>query len=244
MSRKGLWTTHVNPAVCCSVCSLHSVVVCVSTKRAFHKMSVGLISGCWDYGWWFFFFVQLPCPISLQGRVISKVFQLRCINLRMRREKETVMHFWETMTSHFNFLGSPDSQARVSSCFALPGRWLRSPEVQSPRPKRRVYRVTPILRTSSIQSKVFYRVPALCRGTTGKRRRGKEKGERMRREGRRKPSNVLWGTLTSTTWWPGAALWTSPRVHKLVLEGVARAAQLPSELRHEGEKEVRSSSAR
>lgn len=61
------------------------------------------------------------------------------------------------------------------------------------------------------------------RGTTVRRTRGKEKGERMRRrEGRRKPSNVLWGTLTSATWWPGAALWTSPQVHKLVLEGVAR----------------------
>lgn len=123
--------TSVNTVVCYSVCSLYSVIVCVSTKRTLHKMSVVLISGCWDFGWWFFFFVQqLPCPISLQGRVISKVFQLGCINLRMRREKETVMHFWETLTSHFNFLGSPDSQARASSCFALPGRWLnksRSP---------------------------------------------------------------------------------------------------------------------
>lgn len=108
----------VNTVVCHSVCSFHSVIVCVSTKRTFHKTSVVLISGCWDYGWWFFFFVQqLPCPISLQGRVISKVFQLGCINLKMRREKETVMHFWETLTSHFNFLGSPDSEARVSSCF-------------------------------------------------------------------------------------------------------------------------------
>ena len=126
--------TSVESAVCYSMGNLYSVIVCVCVCVCVYQKDISQnVSSAylWVLRLWVIIFPLSPAslphlPAGEGYPVYLQSPSLEYITLRMRskkREKETVMYFWKKMTSHFvNFLGIPDSQARESSCFALPVR--------------------------------------------------------------------------------------------------------------------------
>lgn len=136
--------------------------VCMYWKDILQNVISGYL---WIMRLWviIFLFLQLPCPISLQERVvlyISKVLQLDYITLRMRskkKAKETVTYSWEKTMSHFvNYLEVVDSSVGLNPLLCLACNDPLSPEVQLHKLKRQAFWTVPILCFLPILTKIFY----------------------------------------------------------------------------------------